>query len=394
MVASNVATPIEGAVDPRFAAVREAFVANFARHDEVGAAVSLFVDGHKVADLWGGWADPARTSPWRADTLVNFFSVGKGLSAACALLMVQRGHLDLDAPVTRWWPEFGANGKDRITLRHMLSHRSGLPALHAPQEDGVMLDWRRMTEALAAEAPWWEPGTGHGYHVNTFGFLVGEVVRRAGGRSLGAILREEIAGPAGADVHIGLPASEHHRAAEFLWPETPPDPGPGQGAAASAERAPQELAAMRRAAYSNPKGISGAGWVNTAAWRSAEIPSTNGHGSARGVAQAYQALAGGFAGAAPRLGASTIRMATEEQSSGPDLVLGRPSRFGLGFQLAQPERPIGPNPNVFGHFGAGGSLGFYDPDAKVAFGYVGNHMGPRWQNPRNRALIEATYACL
>lgn len=389
MADSSLAAPIEGSVDPRFSAVREAFAANFAVHGEVGAGVTLFADGRKVTDLWGGWTGADRVSPWRADTLVNLFSVGKGLTAACALLMVQRGLLDLDTPVIRWWPQFGANGKDRVTLRHLLSHRAGLPGLHAPQEDGVMLDWRHMTDALAAETPWWEPGTAHGYHVNTFGFLVGEVVRRAAGHSLGAVLRDEIAGPIGADVHIGLPVREHHRAAQFLWQETPPDPGPGQGAAAAPEQA-----AMRRAAYSNPKGISGAGWVNTAAWRSAEIPSTNGHGTARGVAEIYQALAGGLGGGEPILRASTLRMALEEQSNGLDLVLGRPSRFGLGFQLAQPERPIGPNPNVFGHFGAGGSLGFYDPDARIAFGYVGNHMGPRWQNPRNRALIEAVYASL
>lgn len=388
--ASNAPAPIDGRVDPRFSAVRETFAANFAERGEVGAAVAVFVDGRRVVDLWGGWADPAHASAWRTDTLVNFFSVGKGLSAACALLMVQRGRLDLDTPVTRWWPEIGAHGKDGITLRHMLSHRAALPGLRAPMEDGVMLDWRRMVEALQAETPWWEPGAAHGYHVNTFGFLVGEVVRRAVGRSLGTVLREEIAGPIGADVHIGLPAAEHHRVAEFLWPETPPDPGPGEGAAAAPEQA-----AMRRAAYSNPKGLSGAGWVNTAAWRSAEIPSTNGHGTARGVAEVYQALAVGVpGGGAALLHASTIDMATQEQSSGLDKVLGRPSRFGLGFQLSQPERPIGPNPKVFGHFGAGGSLGFYDPDARVAFGYVGNHMGPRWQNPRNRALIEAVYASL
>jgi CubicO group peptidase (beta-lactamase class C family) len=381
---------VDGLSDPRFSAVREAFVANFAERGDVGAAVAVSVGGRRVVDLWGGWADGARTTPWRRDTLVNVFSVGKGLTAACALLMVQRGRLELDVPVTRWWPEFGSQGKEAVTLRHMLSHQAGLPGLRAPLEDGAMLDWGRMIQALQTETPWWAPGAGHGYHVNTFGYLIGEMVRRASGRSLGAVLREEIAGPLGADVHIGLPASEHGRVAEFLWKATAPDPGPGAGAAAAPDQA-----LMRRAAYSNPKGISGAGWVNTAAWRSAEIPSTNGHGTARGVADIYRALAARTPeGAGPILDASTIQAATTEQSNGLDKVLGRPSRFGLGFQLTQPERPIGPNPRVFGHFGAGGSLGFYDPDAQVAFGYVGNDMGPRWQNPRNRALIEAVYASL
>lgn len=392
MPADVPSAPIDGLCDPRFSAVRDAFTANFAERGDIGAAVAVSVGGRMVVDLWGGWADEARTRPWREDSLVNVFSVGKGLSAACALLLVQRGQLELDAPVTRWWPEFGCNGKDGVTLRHMLSHQTGLPGLRDPLEDGAMLDWGRMVAALAAETPWWEPGTGHGYHVNTFGYLVGEVVRRAGGRSLGAVLREEIAGPLGADIHIGLPASEHARVADFLWRVTPPDPGPGAGAASTV--APEQ-AQMRRSAYSNPIGISGAGWVNTAAWRSAEIPSTNGHGTARGVAEVYRALAARSAeGRGPILDAAIIQAATSEQSNGVDKVLGRPSRFGLGFQLTQPERPIGPNANPFGHFGAGGSLGFYDPDAQVAFAYVGNDMGPRWQNPRNRALIEAVYASL
>ncbi|MDR3512389.1 MAG: serine hydrolase [Caulobacteraceae bacterium] len=381
------AAPIDGVCDPRFAAVREAFAANFAERGEVGAAVALSVGGRMVADLWGGWADGARTTPWRSDTLVNIFSVGKALSAACALLLVQRGVLELDVPVIRWWPEFGTAGKEAITLRQILAHQAGLPSVREPLEDGAMLDWGRMVRALEMQAPWWPPGTAHGYHVNTYGYLVGEVVRRAAGISLGTMLRNEIAGPLGADVHIGLPASEHGRAAEFLWPE---------GALNSHDEGElDDEALMRRNAYANPKGASGAGWVNTPAWRSAEIPSTNGHGTARGVAEIYRALAARTPeGSGPILAPAIVEAAVSEQSFGEDRVLGRPSRFGLGFQLTQVERPLGPNPRPFGHFGAGGSLGFYDPDAEVAFGYVGNHMGPRWQNPRNRALLEAIYASL
>jgi CubicO group peptidase (beta-lactamase class C family) len=380
--------PIEGACDPRFVAVREAFQTNFAERHEVGAAVALSVGGRMVVDLWGGWADAARTAPWRGDTLVNFFSVGKGFSAACALLLVQRGLLELDSPVTRWWPEFGAAGKTEITLRQILSHQAGLPVVRAPLEDGAMLDWDRMVGALAAQTPWWEPGIAHGYHVNTYGYLVGELVRRACGASLGTLLREEIAGPLGADIHIGLPAGEHGRVAEFLWPTD----GFGDGVDAS-RLSNDEL--MKRNTYFNPRGASGAGWVNRADWRSAEIPSTNGHGTARGVAQAYRGLAAGTPeGPGPILEPETIAEAITEQVHGEDRILGRPSRFGLGFQLTQAERPLGPNARPFGHFGAGGSLGFYDPDAEVAFGYVGNHMGPRWQNPRNKALLDAVYASL
>jgi CubicO group peptidase (beta-lactamase class C family) len=241
-----------------------------------------------------------------------------------------------------------------------------------------------MTDALARQQPWWEPGTAHGYHVNTFGFLVGEIARRVSGRTIGTVLREEIAAPLGADVHIGLPPAEHARVAEFLWPATPPS----QGMPDAGER-------MRFNAYWNPPGISGGGWVNRPEWRSAEVPSTNGHGTARGVARVYAALAkGGAIDGVRILEPETLRAATVEHSAGYDLINQRPSRFGLGFQLTQPERPLGPNAGAFGHFGAGGSLGFCDPESGVAFGYVTNDMGPRWQNPRNRALLDAIYASL
>lgn len=375
---------VAGFCDRRFTAVRDAFAANFAERGEVGAAVAVFVDGRPVVDLWGGWADHDRRRPWRADTLVDFFSVGKALATVCALQAVERGLLDLDAPIARAWPAFAAAGKEAITLRQLLSHRAGLPALRDPLPDGAMLRWEVMTAALAQQAPWWPPGTAHGYHVNTFGWLVGEAVRRATGRTIGALLHAAVAGPLGADVHVGLPASEHGRVAEFLFPAMgrPPDP---------ATASEDEL--MRWNTYCNPPGISGAGWVNTAAWRGAEIPSTNGHGTARGVARVYAALAGGGAVDGVRiLSPQVLREATVEHACGPDRVLERPSRFGLGFQLTQRERPLGPGAGAFGHFGAGGSLGFCDPESGVAFGYLMNAMGPRFQNPRNRALIDAVYA--
>jgi CubicO group peptidase (beta-lactamase class C family) len=383
---SAKSVPIGGTCDPRFAPVRDAFAGNFAQHDEIGAAVTMFVGGRKVVDLWGGWADRARTRPWAEDTLVNIFSIGKAITATCVLRLVQRGLLDLDSPVARWWPQFGAVGKSQITLRQLMAHRAGLPAISPPlMPAGAMLNWDLMVERLAAQAPWWEPGDGHGYHVNTFGYLLGEPVRRACGLTVGALLREEIAGPLGADVHIGLPRSEHGRVAEFCHPlpsGSPDDPPPP----------PQPLATqdelMRACTYNNPPGVSGGIYVNTEGWRLAEIPSTNGHGTARGVAQVYQGLLGGL------IDADLLAEATTEHSAGVDRILERPSRFGLGYQLTQAERPLGPNPGAFGHFGAGGSLGFCDPEAGVAFGYVMNDMGPRWQNPRNKALIEALYRCL
>ncbi|MDO8838912.1 MAG: serine hydrolase domain-containing protein [Parvibaculum sp.] len=378
--------PIGGTCDPRFAPVREAFIGNFRERSEPGGAVALMVEGRLVADLWGGWRDAARQNPWARDTLVNFFSVGKAFTSLVALRLVERGLLDLDAPAATHWPEFAAAGKERITLRHILAHQAGLPAIREPLPDGAMFDWPRMTAALAAQTPWWEPGTAHGYHVNTFGYLAGELVRRAGGRTLGQILRDEVAGPLGADIHIGLPQTEHSRCAEFLWPSVEiPRP----------ETSLDDDALMKWNTYWNPPGISGAGWVNSSEWRTAEIPSTNGHGTARGIARIYAALAnGGAIDGVEILSPAMLTEATTEQSFGRDRILDRESRFALGFQLPQAERRLGPNDVAFGHFGAGGSLGFCDPQARVAFAYVTNDMGPRWQNPRNRALIEAIYESL
>jgi len=378
--------PLGGVCDARFAGVRDAFVANFTERGDVGAAVCVAVGGRVVVDLWGGWADVARSRAWERDTLVNAFSVSKGLATVCVLQLVGDGRLDLDARVARYWPAFAGAGKEEITVRQVLSHQAGLPAVRGPLPDGAMLDWSLMVQALERQAPWWTPGTGHGYHVNTFGYLVGEIVRRVAGATLGSLLRTRVAGPLGADVHIGLPSSEHHRVAEFLWP--PYAPVPDRPAAGEDEL-------MRWGAYWNPPGLSGAGWVNTAAWRSAELPSTNGHTTARGVARVYAALARGGAIEGVRiLDPAVLEVAVREQVNGLDRVLQRPSRFAVGFQLTQPERPLGPHPGGFGHFGTGGSLGFCDPAADVAFGYVMNDLGPRWQNPRNRALIDAVYASL
>lgn len=378
----------EGSVDGRFDAVRDAFVENFVAHGEIGAAVCVVVENRVVADLWAGWADETRTRSWERDTLVNAFSVGKGLVALCAARLAGEGRLDPDATVETYWPGFARNGKADITVAHLLSHQAGLPAIRKPLPDNAMLDWSVMTAALEEETPWWVPGTAHGYHVNTFGFLVGEVIRRITGRSIGAYLRNEITEPLGADLFIGLPTSEHDRVAHMHFPAAMPAPS----------ELPEQLddeQLMTYNAYANPPQLSGAGVLNTPAWRSVEIPSANCHATARGVARVYQALAHrGSVDGIEIVTSDALALAATEQVNGEDLVLHRPSRFGLGFQLTQPERPLGPNPGAFGHFGAGGSLGFCDPDAGVAFGYVMNEMGPRWQNPRNKALVDAVYECL
>jgi CubicO group peptidase (beta-lactamase class C family) len=379
---------VSGWCDPRFAAVRSEFTSNFRERGELGGAVCVSVRGRVVASLWGGWRDSAQRQPWTADTLVNVFSVGKGLLAACAVRLIGDGRLDPDAAVARYWPEFGAAGKAAVTVRELLSHQAGVPAIREPLPAGSALDWQLMTGMLAAQAPWWPLGDGHGYHVNTFGFVVGELIRRVTGLTPGRFLAVELAGPLGADVHIGLAASDHSRVAEFIWAD-----GHAPRAVSPTQTDGQAGDQMALLAYLNPPDFTGYGVVNTAAWRSAEMPSANAHASAAGVARFYAALAaGGSLDGCRVVDAAALADATEQQVYGADLVLHRPSRFGLGFQLTHAERPLGRGPRCFGHFGAGGSVGFADPDAGLAFGYVTSQMGPRWRNPRNQALMDASYA--
>jgi CubicO group peptidase (beta-lactamase class C family) len=402
MASSDASAPeIHGICDDRFAAVREAFAHNFAEHNELGAAVALTHEGRLVVDLWAGWADAAHTRPWRRDTLVNIFSIGKAMTALCAHILVERGFLDLEAPVARYWPEFAQGGKEAVLVRQLLSHQAGLPAIRRKLPSGAMLDWELMTAELAGERPWWEPGKRHGYHVNTFGFLVGELVRRLGGRSFDRFFREEVADPLALDFHFGLDPKHDARTAEFqfIGAKSPDElraaAGDEELLAPRASQLSDDERRMVRHAYANPLEFSGAGAVNTRAWRAAVFPSTNGHSNARSVARAFGALACGGAIGGKRVARSdTIERAIGEQVCGPDAVLFRPSRFSLGFQLTQPERAVGPNERTFGHFGAGGSLGFADPDAGLGIGYVMNGMGARWQNPRNRGLIAAIYASL
>jgi CubicO group peptidase (beta-lactamase class C family) len=383
--------PIDGHCDPRFHAVREAFTRNFSHQDERGAAVCITVSGRRIVDLWGGWRVPGEA--WGRDTLVNAYSVGKGILAVLTLALVEDGLLDLDTPVAAHWPEFGAEGKDRIDLTTLLTHRAGLPSVRERLPDGAELDWERMCDALARQAPWWEPGTRHGYHVNTFGFLIGEVIRRRTGQRVGDVLRERVTGPLGVEFRWGVPSNAHGRIAPVLgrnsgWKITPeawPLAFPPSGDA--------ERDQMIWHSYFNPSGLSGAGVVNSAGWRLAEIPSTNGHGTARAVAAIFEALTP-RAGRAPLVGPELLAHASQVHGSGDDAVLGKPSFFGLGFQLAHPGRPLGPNPGTFGHYGYGGSLGFADPQADVAFGYVTSRPGERWKTPRPQALIDALYGSL
>jgi CubicO group peptidase (beta-lactamase class C family) len=375
-----------GQGDPAFAAVYQEFARNFSERGEVGAAVCVIVDGEVVVDLSGGWADESRARPWQPDTLVNFYSVGKPFVALLALQLVDAGLLGLDDPIASVWPEFAAAGKGHATVRHALCHRAGVPAIREPLTNDDLWDWDRMTTALAATEPWWEPGSRHTYHTNTYGHLVGEIVRRTSGDMPGARLRA-VADSVGADVWVGVPEAQHHRCADVIW-------APSSGAARPMANAdvtePSDESSMIALGYFNPPGYSSTGVVNTAEWRAAQVPSTNGHGSARGIARMYAALLEPGRLLSPDL----LAEATRAQSMGFCPVLGEETTFGLGFKPTVPHRPFGPNPHSFGHFGTGGALGFADPDAGVAFGYVMNHVIPRWQSTRNRALTDAVYRSL
>ena len=385
--------PIEGRCDARFAELREAFAANFRELDEVGAGLCVEIGSARVVDLWGGHCDAARTRPWREDTLVNAYSVGKGVVAMLVLAVIERGDLALDAPVASFWPEFAASGKDAISVRTLLAHRAGLPAVRERMPDQALYDWDRMCAALASQRPYWAPGTAHGYHVNTYGFLAGELVRRVTRIGVREALARFLTGPAHADFHYGLAPRDHARVADTVTPLVP-FREEAQWALAFPPTGDAEYDRMIWHSYFNPTGISGIGVVNTPAWRSAVVPSTNGHGTARGVAALYTSFLCGRVGGSRWIGDSLRAEAVSIQSDGEDHVTRRPSRFGLGFQLASPSRPIGASPRAFGHFGYGGSLGFADPDAGLAFGYLMNRPGERWNNPRTERLVDALYRCL
>ena len=379
--------PIHGTCDEAFHAVRDAFVNNFVEHGEIGASVCITVNGTKVVDLWGGFSNPERTSQWQEDQLVNAFSIGKGVTAVVAAQCVANGLITYDTRVASIWPAFAVHGKEELTLRDLLGHRAGLPAIRKRLAPNAMFNWKLMTESLATETPWWPAGEEHGYHVNTYGFLVGEVLRRATGKSVGQLISETIATPLGAEIYLGTPTHLHSRIADYEWPNHPfPEAEP-------AGLDDEQL--LQFNTYYNPSGLSGAGVVNTAPWRLAEMPSTNVHASARAISTLYTSLAhGGTHNNVSLLPQEVLNTASSEVSYGDDRILHRTSRFGHGFQLPIPERGFGPNVESFGHFGAGGSVGFCDSVAKVGFGYVMNQMGPRWQNPRNRALIDSLYSSL
>jgi len=374
--------PTGGFCAERFDAVRVAFADNFVEQGELGAAVCVIHRGEVVVDLHGGWADATRTRPWAADTITDFYSVGKGLLSLLLLRLVDRGEVGLDDPIASVWPEFAAGGKASATVRHALTHRAGVPAIRRHLNDDDLFDWSTMTGALAATEAWWPPGEQLAYHVNTFGHLVGELVRRIGGAGPGEALAA-LAGPLGADVHFRVPSDQQHRCADTVWDEAFRIP------AFDLDRL-EGLNLLHALAHFNPPGYSSVGVMNTPRWRSLPLGSTSGHGTAAGVARIYSALLDDDRLLSPAL----LRAATTVQAVGHCPILDDELSYGLGFATTTDRRRLGPNPGAFGHYGTGGSLGFADPVDGIAFGYVMNHVIPRWQSTRNRALIDAVYRSL
>jgi CubicO group peptidase (beta-lactamase class C family) len=389
-----------GSCEPRFDAVRAEFERNFAERGEVGASVCVTVDGETVVDLWGGLAERRTGRPWERDTLVLVWSCTKGAVALCAHVLAARGQLDLDAPVARYWPEFGQAGKADIPVRWLLSHQAGLPALRAPLEPGALYDWDRLTELLAAEEPFWTPGTRQGYHAVTFGHLVGEVVRRVSGQDLGAFFRAEIAGPLGLDFHLGLPEADEDRVAPTIRPDpVPPGEVPWRFLT-EVGREPQSLQTLIvRNTGRRPSDH------DTRQAHAAVLPSQGGISNARGLAGLYAPLAnGGTCNGVTLVDEGTLsRMQAVAAASAIDAVLLVGLRFSLGFMKSSDNRkgPPGERDSVilsesaFGHAGMGGSLGFADPAARMSFGYAMNKQGRGvLLNERGQALVDAAYRAL
>jgi CubicO group peptidase (beta-lactamase class C family) len=379
---------IQGHFDLQFESVAEAFAALLDNPQERGAALCVQVGGETVLDLWAGSADREGEQPWHTDTLLNLFSCTKTFAAVAALQLVGEGKLHLDAPVADLWPEFAASGKGAITLRQLLCHQAGLPALRDLLPAAALYDWSTMTDALAAEQPWWTPGEGQGYAALTYGWLIGELLRRADGCSPGESIVARTALPLGLDFHVGLDDAEFHRVAHIVR-------GKGAIGDAAAQRllkvVMSEPSAMSSRAFTNPPSIMTS--TNKPEWRRMQQPAANGHGNARSLAGFYAGLLDGRL-----LDAALLAEMTREHGVGQDKTLLTSTRFGLGCMLDQPQlanATYGLGPQAFGHPGAGGSIGFADPERQVAFGFVTNTLGPYiLMDPRAQQLARCLGECL
>lgn len=364
---------IHGSADPAFAALTAEFERNFAERGDVGAALSLVIDGAPVVDLWAGSLDAARTRPWAADSVVNVWSTTKAIGALCFAMLVDRGACAYDDLVARWWPEFAAHGKDGVTIAMLLSHQAGLCSFRDPAVVEDFYDQPAAAARLAASEPLWQPGSRSGYHAISIGVLAGELFRRIEGRSLGAFIAAELSAPLGLHLTLGLPVSEEARRAEMI---APPE--------LATSNMTTDLNPSQAAAYLNP--VIEPLLPNTPAWRACELVSANGFSNARSLARLFGEVAAGRL-----LSPQTLAQATALRISGVDEVLGVPARWAAGF-LLNTDGLYGPSEAAFGHSGWGGSFAMVDPDRKVALSYTMNRMGTDLVgDPRDVALIAAAY---
>ncbi len=374
---------ISGSVAPGFEPVRDVFAENFRSRGEVGAAFAVHRGDELVVDLWGGVADD-HGRPYDDRTLQMVASATKGAMAICVLRLVEAGRVDPQAPVAEYWPELAAHGKDRVTVAEALAHRAGVPVLDEPLDLDMVSAWTPAADALAQQAPVWEPGTRHGYHALTHAWLVGELIHRVDGRMPGRFFAEEVAEPLGLDLHVGLPDSEHVRVAPLRLAASSNGPD-----AFTARMLDPTSLAFR--AFFVESGLFG--WMNDPQLWRAELPSANGMGTARSLARMYAACLGPVDGVR-LLEPSTVERAVAPLSEGLDEVTGYETRYGFGFQLPFPFRPMA-GEGCFGHYGLGGSTGFADPRRELAFGYSVNQMGPATPaDPRSVALVDAVLACV
>ncbi|MCH2170037.1 beta-lactamase family protein [Myxococcota bacterium] len=371
-----------GHCDDRFARVRDAFEENFTQRGDIGACFAVTLEGEYVVDIWGGHRDTERSKPWQEDTIVNVYSTTKTMTFLSALMLSDRGQLDLEAPVADYWPEFAARGKENVRVKHCLSHSAGLPGFSRPFENAELYDWDFACADLAGQAPWWEPGAQSGYHAITQGYLIGEVIRRITGKSFGTFFREEVAEKVGADFHIGVDRKHFDRIADLASPaedmpilEMDPESIPGR-------------------VFTNLDIIGDT--TRTDGWRQAEIPAANGHGNARSVVRAQTAMAnGGSAFGEQLLSAEGCQKALELQTDGMDAVLMQPVRFAMGYALPSTEIPVSPSPHALWWGGAGGSTIVVDLDTHLCFSYVMNQMTHQiLGDPRGGSLGKAVYESL
>jgi len=388
LAARGHAFRLHGTVDPAFARVAEAFAENFAVEEEIGAATAVYVDGRKVVDLWGGYRDAAVSEPWQEDTILCMMSVAKGIAGMAFNILIDRGLVDPDAPVARYWPEFAQNGKEGVLVRHVLDHTAGLPVVLDPLWKGAVFDCDAIVAALEKQAPLWEPGTVAAYHIHTQGNLLGEIVRRVTGKRFPRFIADEMTGPLGADYQYGdLSDADLARCATLV-------PTVEGTLLAKRDSEPDTLVAKGFTQFpAEPLPVT----LNSTAWRRAEITSASGHGTPRAVARIYGAVArGGEVDGVRLMSQQTLEDMLVEQHNQFERMQQRPYHQGRGILLNTPVSVwMGPNPRAFGHHGFGGSIGMGDPDARIGFSYGCNKMHARGDNgPRARRIIEALYEAL